>query len=299
MKIVQDIYFTINNIQHINALFHFPTSSNCFSLNFRLLIETLQYWCSMRTLSFFCIVLCLVSPFIGLAQPPKEEVIDLGAGVKIELALIPAGKFIMGSPNTEPGRSTNEIQHEVILSKPFLMGKYEVTQSQWQAIMGNNPSSGDKGPMLPVTDVSWNDCRKFLKNLNEKTKKEFRLPSEAEWEYACRAGTTTAFSFGNELKPIDANHAASNIYTPVKVGTYKPNTFGLYDMHGNVNEWCNDWFKAYPTNSITNPTGPANGEYRIVRGGTCVLNSSNSRSSNRNLDLASVGSSVRGFRIVK
>ncbi len=253
----------------------------------------------MRTLSFFCIALCLVSPFIGLAQTSKEEIIDLGAGVKIELVLIPAGKFVMGSPNSEPGRSTNESQHEVILTKPFFMSKYEVTQSQWEALLGNNPSSGDKGPMLPVTDVSWNDCQKFLKKLNEKTKSEFRLPSEAEWECACRAGTTTAFSFGNELKPTDANHAASNIFTPVKVGTYKPNAFGLYDMHGNVNEWCNDWFKAYPTNAVTNPTGPANGEYRIVRGGTCVLNSSNSRSSNRNLDLASVGSSVRGFRLVK
>ena len=253
----------------------------------------------MRTLSFFCFALCLVFPFIGLAQTPKEEIIDLGTGVKIELVLIPAGKFIMGSPNTETGRSTNETQHEVILTKSFLMGKYEVTQSQWEAIMGNNPSSGNKGPMLPVTDVSWNDCQKFLKKLNEKTKSEFRLPSEAEWEYACRAGTATAFFFGNELKPTDANHAASNIYTPVKVGTYKPNAFGLFDMHGNVNEWCNDWFKAYPTNTITDPKGPANGEYRIVRGGTCVLNSSNSRSSNRNLDLASVGSSVRGFRLAK
>jgi len=253
----------------------------------------------MRTLSFFCITLCLVSPFIGLAQTPKEEVIDLGAGVKIDLVLIPAGQFVMGSAPSEPGHSPNEIQHEVILTKPFFMGKYEVTQSQWEAIMGNNPSSGDKGPMLPVTDVSWNDCQKFLKKLNEKTKSEFRLPSEAEWEYACKAGTTTAFSFGNELKPTEANHAASKIYFPVKVGTYKPNAFGLYDMHGNVNEWCNDWFKAYPTNSVTDPIGPANGEYRIVRGGTCVLNSSNSRSSNRNLDLASVGSSVRGFRIVK
>ena len=263
------------------------------------MIETLHYWCSMRTLSFFCITLCLVSPFIGLAQTPKEEVIDLGAGVKIDLVLIPAGQFVMGSAPSEPGHSPNEIQHEVTLTKPFLMGKYEVTQSQWEAIMGNNPSSGDKGPMLPVIDVSWNDCQKFLKKLNEKTKSEFRLPSEAEWEYACRAGTTTAFSFGNELKPTEANHAASKIYAPVKVGTYKPNAFGLYDMHGNVNEWCNDWFKAYPTNSVTDPIGPANGEYRIVRGGTCVLNSSNSRSSNRNLDLASVGSSVRGFRIVK
>jgi Uncharacterized conserved protein len=122
----------------------------------------------MRTLSFFCITLCLVSPFIGLAQTPKEEVIDLGAGVKIELVLIPAGKFIMGSAPSEPGHSPNEIQHEVTLTKPFLMGKYEVTQSQWEAIMVNNPSSGDKGPMLPVIDVSWNDCQKFLKKLNEK-----------------------------------------------------------------------------------------------------------------------------------
>jgi len=253
----------------------------------------------MRTLCFLCFTLCLFSPCIGLAQNPKEEIIDLGAGVKIEQVLIPAGKFIMGSPASEPGRSSNEIQHEVILTKPFFMGKYEVTQSQWEVIMGNNPSSGDKGPMLPVTDVSWNDCQMFLKKLNKKTKSEFRLPTEAQWEYACRAETITAFSFGNKLKPTDANHADSNINKPVKVGTYKPNAFGLYDMHGNVNEWCNDWFKAYPTNVVTDPTGPANGEYRIVRGGTCVLNSFNSRSSNRNLDLASVGSSVRGFRLTK
>ncbi|NBY03046.1 MAG: formylglycine-generating enzyme family protein [Planctomycetes bacterium] len=257
------------------------------------------YWCSMRTLAFLCLVSCLVSPCMGLAQPPKEEIIDLGAGVKIEMVLIHAGKFTMGSPASEPGRSTNEIQHEVIITKPFLLGKYEITQSQWEAIMGNNPSSGEKGPMLPVTDVSWNDCQKFLAKLNEKTKGAFRLPSEAQWEYACRAGTTTSFSFGNELKATDANHAASNINKPVKVGSYKPNAFGLYDMHGNVNEWCNDWFKAYPSSMATDPTGPANGEYRIVRGGTCVLNSFNSRCANRNLDLASVGSSVRGFRIAK
>ena len=252
----------------------------------------------MRVTSI-CIVSFLICSLLGIAQSAKEETIDLGSGVKIELVLIPAGKFIMGSPASEQGRSINEIQHEVTITRDFFMGKYEVTQSQWEAIMGNNPSSGEKEAMLPVTDVSWVDCQKFLKKLNEKTKGNFRLPSEAEWEYACRAGTTTAFSFGNELKPQDANHASSGINKPIKVGSYKPNRFGLYDMHGNVNEWCNDWFKAYPTNPVTDPTGPANGEYRIVRGGTCVLNSFNSRSSNRNLDLASVGSSVRGFRIAR
>lgn len=189
-----------------------------------------------------CTVLCLICSLIGIGQSPKEEIIELGSGVKIELVLIPAGKFVMDSPSTESGRSTNETQHEVILSKPFFLGKYEITQSQWKAIMNNNPSSGDKGPMLPVADVSWNDCQKFLKKLNDKTKSNFILPSEAQWEYTCKAGTTTAFSYGNELKPTNANHAASNTYKPVKAGSYKPNAFGLYDMHGNVNEWCNDWF---------------------------------------------------------
>ena len=126
------------------------------------------------------------------------------------------------------------------------------------------------------------------------------MPSEAEWEYACRAGTTTAFFFGNELKPTDANHAASNIYTPLKVGTYKPNAFGLFDMHGNVNEWCNDWFGDYDLKENKDPQGVSNGERKVVRGGSFFLNESFSRSFTRgDGDAPTVRNNYDGLRLVR
>jgi formylglycine-generating enzyme required for sulfatase activity len=208
--------------------------------------------------------------------------VDLGKGIKLEMVLIPAGKFMMGSPASEKGRGDNEKQHEVTLTKPFYMGKYEVTQEQWEAVMGNNPSVRTKGARLPVTDV-WGDyCQEFIKKLNAKTDGGYRLPTEAEWEYACRAGTTTAYSFGDEIAPKDANYAGSRLGKSVVVGSYKPNTFGLYDMHGNVREWCEDWFGPYPTGSVTDPKGPATGERWALRGGCFVNDKSQVRSSDRN-----------------
>ena len=165
-----------------------------------------------------------------------ESKIDLGKGVKLEMVLIPAGKFMMGSPASEKGRNENETQHEVTLSKPFYMGKYEVTQEQWQAVMGNNPSSRTKEARLPVTNVSWLDCQEFIKKLNAKTSGGYRLPKEAEWEYACRAGTTTVYSFGDKITPQDANFLDSRL-GGASAGRYKPNAFGLFDMHGDVWEW--------------------------------------------------------------
>jgi len=147
------------------------------------------------------------------------------------------------------------------------MGKYEVTQEQWEAVMGNNRSK-TKGAKLPVTDVSWEDCQEFIKKLNENTKGGYRLPTEAEWEYACRAGTTTEYSFGDKITPKDGNYHDSEINKPVAVGSYKPNAFGLYDMHGNVFEWCNDCYAKYPAGAVTDPKGPATGTYRVLRGGS-------------------------------
>ena len=178
----------------------------------------------------------------------KEEIADLGKGVSLEMVLIPSGKFMMGKPGKD---------HEVTITKPYCMGKYEVTQEQWESVMGNNPSSRNKGPKLPVTDVSWNDCQEFVNKLNAKTNGGYRLPTEAEWEYACRAGTATAYSFGDEITPKDANYYDSEIGKPVAVGSYKPNAFGLYDMHGNVLEWCEDRYGNYPDEAITDPKGPA------------------------------------------
>ena len=234
----------------------------------------------------------------------KEEVIDLGKGIKLEMVLIPAGEFMMGSPANEKGRSTTETQHQVTLTKPFYIGRYEVTQEQWEAVMGNNPSTdnrysiGIKGANLPVTNVSWYDCQEFLKKLNEKTSGGYRLPIEAEWDYSCRAGTTTAYSFGDTWSRSNSN---SNL-TIGKVGKYLPNKFGLYDMHGNVCEWCEDWKADYPAGEATDPKGPATGETRVSRGGSYSLNPLlYARSSSRGGDYIKPTSTANdnGFRLAK
>jgi len=190
--------------------------------------------------------------------------VDLGKGVNLEMVLIPAGKFMMGSPESEVGRKSDETLHEVTLSKPFYMGKYEVTQEQWQAVMGNNPSR-TKGAKLPVTNVSWNDCQDYIKKLNGKTNGGYRLPSEAEWEFACRAGTKTAYAFGNSITKSDVSFGKDSTMV---VGSYKNNFFGLFDMHGNVLEFCQDWFESYPVGSEIDPQGPPIGQAKVVRGGS-------------------------------
>ena len=138
-------------------------------------------------------------------KPGKAEVIDLGKDVKLEMVLVPAGEFVMGSPASEKGHSLNETQHEVTITKPFYMGKYEVTQEQWIAL-GCENLSVYKGAKLPVINASWFDCQEFIKKLNVKTDGGYRLPTESEWEYACRAGSTTAYSFGDKITPKDANY---------------------------------------------------------------------------------------------
>jgi formylglycine-generating enzyme required for sulfatase activity len=215
----------------------------------------------------------------------KEESTDLGKGISLTMVLIPAGKFLMGSV-VDPLSNENEPEknefpaHEVTISTPFYLGKYEVTQEQWYEIMENNPS-GRKGAKLPVTMVSWTDCQEFIKKLNGITKSKYRLPTEAEWEYACRAGTKTAYSFGDSITPKDANYnpkfkdegelmyqLKQGKINSVAVGSYKPNNFGLYDMHGNVWEWVEDWYGAYPEGSVTDPKGPTAGSKRVLRGGS-------------------------------
>jgi formylglycine-generating enzyme required for sulfatase activity len=178
------------------------------------------------------------------------------------------------------------------------MGKYEVTQDQWFKIMGENRSK-EKGPKLPVTSVSWEDCQVFIKKLNEKTNGGYRLPTEAEWEYACRAGTTTAYSFGDKITPKDANYGDSKIGKPVAVRSYKPNAFGLYDMHGNVWEWCEDWHGEYPF-AVTDPKGPATGDRRVIRGGSFDFTGVwSARSSDRGSDAPVTSINYSGFRLAR
>ena len=226
----------------------------------------------------------------------KEEITDLGKDVKLEMILIPAGKFVMGSPESEKGRSKDETQHEVTLTKPFYMGKYEVTQEQWDAVMVNNRSFY-RGPKLPVTSVSWENCQEFIKKLNAKTSGGYRLPTEAEWEYSCRAGTTTAYSYGDSITKNDSN--VEGLSTKV-VGSYKPNAFGLYDMHGNVWEWCEDWKVDYPKEAVIDPKGPEAGKNRVLRGGSFTGVGMHSRSANWFDNLPSTWNiDYLGFRLAK
>ena len=264
----------------------------------------------MKRILGIAVVLGLVGALTVIAQevkPGKVEVIDLGNDVKLEMVLIPAGKFKMGSKKI-PVNPFSKIkvaqpeedefpQHEVSLTKPFYMGKYEVTQEQWFECMGENPSS-EKGRKLPVTDVSWIECHVFIRKLNEKTNGGYRLPTEGEWEFACRAGTTTAYSFGDKITPKDANYKDSEIGKPVAVGSYKPNRFGLYDMHGNVFEWCEDWYANYPAGAVTDPKGPAKGEYGVLRGGSFNSYDSIARSSSR-LYSPTDRNNGRGFRLAR
>ena len=226
----------------------------------------------------------------------KEEITDLGKDVKLEMILIPAGKFVMGSPASEKGHRVNETQHEVTLTKPFYMGKYEVTQEQWDAVMINNRSFY-RGPKLPVTSVSWENCQEFIKKLNAKTSGGYRLPTEAEWEYSCRAGTTTAYSNGDIITKNDSN--VEGLSTKV-VGSYKPNAFGLYDMHGNVWEWCEDWKVDYPKEAVIDPKGPEAGKNRVLRGGSFTGVGMHSRSANWFDNLPSTWNiDYLGFRLAK
>ena len=203
---------------------------------------------------------------------PAELTLDLGGGVTMTMVLIRPGKFMMGSSDSEQGRWSEEARHEVTLSKPFYMGMTEVTQAQYEAVMGTNPSQF-KGATNPVDSVSWNDATEFCKKLSEKTRQTVRLPTEAEWEYACRAGTQTPFSFGDDPSYLGAYAwwGRNSAKTTHPVGQKKPNSWGLYDMHGNVEEWCADWWEECPKGPVTDPAGPATAigsGTRVLRGGS-------------------------------
>ncbi len=186
--------------------------------------------------------------------------------LKAKFVLIPAGRFMMGSPSGEPGRFNNEAQHQVTISKSFYMQTTEVTQGQWEAIMRDNPSHFTEDDELPVENVSWEDVQNFIKKLNQKEGTDkYRLPTEAEWEYAARAGTTDA-RYG-ELDEIAWYDENSEDQTH-PVGEKEPNTWGLYDMLGNVWEWCSDWYGDYPRCPVTDPKGPSTGIHRVGRGGS-------------------------------
>lgn len=231
----------------------------------------------------------------------EREVITIN-GVGFAFRWCPAGTFMMGSPEDEKDRKDNETQHQVTLTKGFWMLETEVTQMQWKAVMGSNPSDF-KGDDLPVEKVSWDDCQEFCKKCS-KLGFPVQLPTEAEWEYACRAGAT-----GTYAGELDAMAWYGYYHTPKgtskdatthPVGTKKPNAWGLYDMHGNVCEWCQDWYEEdYPSGSVTDPMGSSNASFCVIRGGCWNSYAKYCRSAFRGYSDPSTWDGSLGFRVVK
>ena len=250
--------------------------------------------------------------FCAKGETSKNMTIPLSDTVSLDMIRIEPGTFMMGSPEDELGRQDDEVQHQVTLTQGYWLGKYEVTQAQYEAVMGKNPSCY-KGADLPVEQVSWNDAVKFCEWLTAQERAagrlpegyEYTLPTEAQWEYACRAGTTTAFNNGTNiptmlqrtdrpcpnLDPLawygynSGEYNSAGNYTgngkTFPVGQKQPNAWGLYDMHGNVWEWCLDWYGSYPSSAVTDPKGPATGSDRVLRGGSWDYGANGCRSANR------------------
>jgi formylglycine-generating enzyme required for sulfatase activity/tRNA A-37 threonylcarbamoyl transferase component Bud32 len=249
----------------------------------------------------------IISRSQGKAEVMTE---NIGNGVSLEMVKIPGGRFLMGSPETEAKRDDEGPQHYVNVPE-FFMGKYTVTQAQWQAVMGNNPSYF-KGKNRPVERVSWNDATEFCQKLSKKTGRDYRLPSEAEWEYACRGGTTTPFYFGETITPELVNYNGRYTYgngpkgkyrgETTDVGNFPPNSFGLYDMHGNVWEFCQDvWHDNYDGAPVDGSAwlNGGNSSHRVCRGGSWFNYPRWCRSADRIIYLSvETGIDLIGFRLV-
>jgi len=258
--------------------------------------------------SFFLVLTFFCSP--AISETSVEKVFTSPA-LGAKFVLIPAGTFMMGSPASEQERSNEETQHQVTISKPFYMQTTVVTREHWKRVMGNYPSTVSKcGDACPAANVSWNDVQEFISKLNkmERTAK-YRLPTEAEWEHAARAGTTTPFYTGNCLSTDQANFDGNYIFPGcakgefrqkiLRAGSFSPNAWGLYDMAGNVWQWVQDWYGDYPLNNITDPVGPSYGRFRVLRGGDWFSPARFCRSAYRGLSSPLYGWHYIGFRLAR
>jgi formylglycine-generating enzyme required for sulfatase activity len=252
------------------------------------------------------------------AEPEQQKLLTNAPGIK--LALIPAGTFLMGSPDEEPGHRGNEAPpHEVALTSSFYLAIHPVTQGQYEKVMGSNPAhfgrANGGGPEHPAESVSWDDAVAFCQRLSalpaeRQAGRTYRLPTEAEWEYACRAGTTTPFCFGAALSAAQANFDGDFPYgggdkgrspqQTTAVGAYPANHFGLHDVHGNVWEWCADWYNDayYRQSPRRDPPGPAAGQFRVVRGGCWRNHAATCRAAYRNGLVPHNRDMYTGFRVV-
>ena len=230
-------------------------------------------------------VLALLAIGAASAAPPVDTA-PLTNSIGMKLQRIAPGTFTMGSPESEKDRKPAETQREVTISHEFYIGVYEVTQREYEAVMGNNPAKHE-GANHPVDHVTWRDAVVFCEKLTAKEPgMRYRLPTEAEWEYACRAGTSTRYYWGNdpELEAVGdhAFYKENSGGTTSPVGQKKPNAWGLHDMNGNVWEWCQDWMGPYASDEVINPTGAASGEGKVCRGGCWAYDASRCRSAERN-----------------
>jgi len=230
--------------------------------------------------------------------------------IGMRFVLVQCGKFRMGSPSSEKYRSRDEIRHEVTIKKPFYLQTTEVTQRQWAEIMGENPSDFKKcGDKCPVENVSWDDCQEFIRKLNERERThKYRLPTEAEWEFACRAGKGAAFANGGISESgcgLDSNldqmgwYCANSKRKTHPVARKKISAWGLYDMHGNVWEWCQDWWGKYPKGSVVDPKGARYGPKRVIRGGSCLNYAEKCRSAYRYSYKTNIKMNNIGLRVAR
>ncbi|NES75484.1 MULTISPECIES: bifunctional serine/threonine-protein kinase/formylglycine-generating enzyme family protein [Okeania] len=240
----------------------------------------------------------------------RQKIEDLGNGIKLEIVYIPGGSFLMGSPKNEAGRTDKENPQRQVTLQPFCMSKYSITQDQYLVIMGENPSYF-KGGNRPVERVTWHNATEFCQRLSQKTRKTYRLPSESQWEYACRAGTTTPFYFGPTITTDLANYNGNYTYGnapkglyrehTTDVGSFPPNAFGLYDMHGNVDEWCQDiWHNSYeglPTDGSAWESSESI-ELRVLCGGSWNDYPWWCRSADRDWDDTNICINNVGFRVI-
>ena len=241
-------------------------------------------------------------------NPAAPIITDQRTG--ITLTEIPSGRFTMGSPASEIARRADEAAHDVTINRAFFLGQHEVTQQEWRTLMGTNPSRfSECGPRCPVENVTFADVQRFLAALNAPPDNTvvFRLPTEAEWEYACRAGTTTPFATGDTLTTAQANYNGKRPYgnaepgmsreRPTRAAGFPPNPWALVDLHGNVWEWTADWYGAYPSEDISDPRGAASGETRVIRGGSWQTEAANTRCAARSTHAPDRRDADLGLRI--
>jgi formylglycine-generating enzyme required for sulfatase activity len=234
----------------------------------------------------------------SLVAPGQAPAGEITNSIGMEFVRIPVGRFMMGSPKSEKDRRDDETQHRVTISEDFYMGKYEVTQAQWESIMGDNPSYFKNCPQCPVERVSWDDTQEFIKKLNSKNDGKYRLPTEAEWEYSARAGTSGAYA---GILDSMAWHSLNSDKKTRFVGTKRANDWGLYDMHGNVWEFVQDWYEEdyYKKSLVIDPAGPESGTLRIGRGGGWFDPLKDLRAAIRFKCPPTYRSSTLGFRLVR